>query len=111
MRYDPDQFSGMTRSKFIQAMHAEGVPVGTGQGSPMNKQPFIETCINSRGFRKVFSNERLERYLAENHYPTNDKLCDTVLTISQTVLIGTKSDVSDVLEAAAKVQKYAATAS
>ena len=26
LRYDPDQFSGMTRSKFIEAMHAEGIP-------------------------------------------------------------------------------------
>jgi perosamine synthetase len=111
LRYDPEQFSGMTRSKFAEAMHAEGVPVGAGQGSPLNQQPFIETCLNSRGFRKVFSAERLERYRAENQCPTNDTLCATALSFGQEILIGAKSDVSDVLEAAAKVQKYAASAS
>ena len=111
LRYDAEHFSGMPRRKFVQAMAAEGIPVGTGEGSPLNKQPFIETCLNSRGFRKVFSAERLERYRAENHYPANDKLCATVLDFGQEVLIGTKEDVTDVLEAAAKVQKYAATVS
>ncbi len=77
---------------------------------PDTFSPLIETCLNSRGFRRVFSPERLERYRAENHCPTNDKLCATALNLGQEVLIGEKSDVSDVLEAAAKVQKYAATA-
>jgi perosamine synthetase len=108
LRYDPDHFSGMTRDRFIQAMHAEGIPL-SGMYPPMNKQPFIEASLNSRGYRKVFSAERLERYQAENHCPSNDKLCATVMGIGQEVLIGTKNDVSDVLEAAAKVQKYATT--
>jgi dTDP-4-amino-4,6-dideoxygalactose transaminase len=111
LRYDAEQFNGMPRSKFMQAMHAEGIPVGTGQGTPLNMQPFIETCLNSRGFRRLFSAERLERYRAENQCPTNDKLCATALSFGQEVLIGTKSDVSDILEAAAKVQKYANTVS
>ena len=111
LRYDPEHFSGMPRSKFIEAMGAEGIPMGTGQGSPLNKQPFIEKCLNSRGFRRCFSAERLERYRAENECPTNDKLCATAVDFGQNVLIATKQDVTDILEAAAKVQKYAATAS
>jgi len=108
LRYDPDHFSGMSRSTFMKAMHAEGVPLGSIY-PPMNKQPFIETCLNSRGYRRVYSQERLGRYRAENHCPSNDKLCATVLGIGQEVLIGTKNDVSDVLEAATKVQKHAGT--
>jgi dTDP-4-amino-4,6-dideoxygalactose transaminase len=110
MRHDPEHFSGMSRSKFIQAMHAEGIPIGSGY-SPLNKQPFIEASLQLRGFRKNFSPERLEKYRAENVCPNNDKLCETVLTMGHTVLIGTKDDVSDVIEAAAKVQKYASTVS
>jgi dTDP-4-amino-4,6-dideoxygalactose transaminase len=111
LRYDAEQFRGMPRSKFVQAMHAEGIPIGAGQGSPLNKEPYIENSLNSRGFRRSFSPERLERYRAENHCPANDKLCATALDFSQEVLLGTKEDVTDVLEAAAKVQKYAATVS
>jgi hypothetical protein len=92
-------------------MHAEGIPIGTGQGSPLNKEPFIEKSLNSRGFRRIYSPERLERYRAENHCPANDKLCATALDFYQDVLLGTKQDVADVLEAAAKIQKHAATVS
>jgi perosamine synthetase len=109
LRYDPDHFSGMSRGKFMQAMQAEGIPL-SGIYPPMNKQPFLGTCLNSRGYRKIYSQDRLERYQAENYCPSNDRLCATVLGIGHEVLIGTKNDVSDVLEAAAKVQKYAATA-
>jgi len=108
LRYDPDHFSGMTRSKFIEAMRAEGIPL-SGIYPPMNKQPFVETCLSSRGYRRVYSRERLESYRAQNQCPGNDKLCETVLGIEQEVLIGSKDDVSDVLEAAAKVHKNAAT--
>jgi perosamine synthetase len=106
LRYDPDHFNGMTRARFMEAMRAEGIPL-SGIYPPMNKQPFIEASLNSRGYRRVYSAERLERYRAENDCPTNDKLCATVLGIEQEVLIGRKNDVTDVLEAAAKVQKCA----
>jgi perosamine synthetase len=108
LRYDPEHFSGMPRSKFIDAMRGEGIPL-SGIYPPMNKQPFIETCLNSRGYRRIYSRERLESYRAQNRCPSNDLLCETVLGIEQEVLIGSRDDVSDVLEAVAKVQKNAGT--
>ena len=110
MRFDADHFSGMSKSKFVQAMRAEGIPIDGGYPR-MNKQPFIEESLNSRGFRTVFSPERLAKYRAENLCPNNDQLCKMVLSVGQQTLIGTKEDVSDIVEAAAKVQKYAATVS
>jgi dTDP-4-amino-4,6-dideoxygalactose transaminase len=109
LRYDPEHFNGLARAEFIRAMHAEGIPVG-GIYPPMNKEPFLEASFNSRGFRAVFSQDRLAKYRAQNNCPNNDKLCATCLGISHEVLIGTQRDVDDVIEACAKVQKYAATA-
>ena len=74
---------------------------------PLNKEPFIEHNLNSRGFRTVFSTERLEKYRRQNHLPQNDKLCATSLDLPQSTLIGEKSDVDDILEAFNKVQKNA----
>jgi dTDP-4-amino-4,6-dideoxygalactose transaminase len=109
LRYDADHFNGMPRSKFMEAMHAEGIPVGAGQGSPIYNQPFLDKCLSSRGFRRVFSAERLERYRAEIQCPVNDKLCATAMNFGQELLIGTKADVDDILEAATKIQKYSAS--
>ena len=80
--------------------------------SPLNKQPFLEQSLNSRGFRAVFSRERLDKCLRENsHLPKNDQLCATAFYLQQNVLLGEKSDVDDVLEAFDKVQKNASVLS
>jgi perosamine synthetase len=106
MRYDAEPFRGAPRAKVIQALGAEGIPV-TAIYPPLNKEPFIEQNLRSRGFQAAFSKERLEKYRRENHLPQNDKLCATSLYLPQEILIGEKNDVDDVLEAFSKVQKNA----
>ena len=108
-RYDQTQFHGLPRSKLIEALKAEGIPAGASY-PPLNRGPFIEKTLNSRAYRTVFSKERLDRYREQNHCPNNDKLCGTCLSMQHEVLIGSQSDVDDVLEACAKVQKYSARA-
>jgi dTDP-4-amino-4,6-dideoxygalactose transaminase len=96
MRYDAEPFSGAPRAKVIQALGEEGIPV-TAIYPPLNKEPFIEQNLRSRGFQVAFSKERLEKYRRQNHLPQNDKLCATSLYLPQEILIGEKNDVDDVL--------------
>jgi len=39
IRYDPKEFNGLPRDKFLEALRAEGVPAGKGYGMPLYKQP------------------------------------------------------------------------
>lgn len=39
IRYNSDQFSGLSKQKFLRALQAEGVPAGSGYGMPLYKQP------------------------------------------------------------------------
>jgi dTDP-4-amino-4,6-dideoxygalactose transaminase len=110
VRCDPDHFNGLPQRRVARALAAEGILAGEGY-SPLNKEPFIERSLNSRGFRAVFSRERLDKYLRENHLPKNDHLCATAFYLEQNVLLGEKSDVDDVLEAFDKVQKNASVLS
>ena len=107
-RYDQEHFKGASRSRVVEALEAEGIPVGPIY-PPLNKEPFIEQNFGSRGFRAVFSKKRLDQYREQNHCPHNDELCATSLYLGQEMLIGTKKDVDDVVEAFSKVQKHAAT--
>jgi dTDP-4-amino-4,6-dideoxygalactose transaminase len=106
-RYDPEHFSRAPREKLTTALQAEGIPVSPIY-PPLNKEPFIEQSLNSRGFRAVFSKERLARYREQNHCPRNDELCATSLYLSHETLLGTKQDVEDIVEAVAKVHANAA---
>ncbi len=104
VRYDPAHFNGLARSKFIQAMRAEGIPISAGY-PPLNKEPYLEANLASRGFRRVFGEARLERYRDENRCPQNDELCASSLVLPHECLIGRQSDVEDILEASIKIQK------
>jgi dTDP-4-amino-4,6-dideoxygalactose transaminase len=106
LRFDSDSFAGATGEQVVKALKAEGIPIDC-ISTRLNKEPFIEDNLSSRGFRVAFSQERLERYRNQNHLPHNDELCATCLGLSSQALIGERDDVDDVLEAFSKVQKNA----
>ncbi|MCK5272741.1 MAG: hypothetical protein KAJ52_09185, partial [Sedimentisphaerales bacterium] len=78
--------------------------VGCGPGyGPQNKDGLIEEALNSRGYKRLYSEARLKKYREENHCPDNDQLCQEAIWLSQKVLLGTKSDMDDVVNALLKV--------
>ena len=106
-RYDPAQFAGMPRAKFLQAIHREGIPCGAGY-CRLNEEPFLAKTFASRGYQRIYSDARMKRYREMNNCPENNKLCEQGLFFSQTCLLGAKSDVEQIAEAVARVQRHAA---
>jgi hypothetical protein len=92
-----------------RALEAEGIPVGGNYTPPLNREPYLEHTFNSRGFQTIFTKERLKKYREQNHCPHNDELCETMLFMSHRVLMGTRGDTQDIVEAFAKVQKNASS--
>ena len=106
--YDKEQFGGLTRRKFTQAMRAEGIPIRGGCDT-LNKDKFVEVYLNSRSFQTLFSKERLSQFWKENHCPANDIINEeTILILGQQVFLGTKKDMDNIAEAMVKIRKNAA---
>jgi dTDP-4-amino-4,6-dideoxygalactose transaminase len=106
-RYDAGQFAGLPREKFIKAMHAEGVPCSAGY-TPLNKEPFMEATLNSRAFKKIYSEKELASLRERNNCPENDKLCnEEALWLEQTTLLGHRTDMEQIAEAIRKIQSLA----
>jgi perosamine synthetase len=105
-RYDPAQFAGLPRSKFLRAIQKEGIPCGAGYYR-LNEEPFLEKMFTSRAYKRIYSEDRLKRYREMNICPANNKLSEEGLFFSQTCLLGSKRDVEQIAEAIAKVRKYA----
>jgi perosamine synthetase len=105
-RYDPAGFDGLPRSKFLEAMHAEGIPCSAGY-SPIYREPFLKNTLESRPFRAVYSPRRIANYLERIHCPANDRLCEQGVWIYQTTFLGPRSDMDQIAEAVRKVQKQA----
>ena len=102
LRYKKEHFNNIPRSKFLSALSREGIPCSGGYG-PQYKDGLIEEALNSAGYKRLYSRERLNRYRRENHYPDNDQLCKEAVWFSQRLLLGTKRDMDDIADAILKI--------
>jgi len=107
-RYDREKFDGIPRDKFLQAVRAEGVPVGVGaHGAPIYRNPLFQSMNFGRtgcpikcplygkkvDFRKVCCPE------AERVHE------DVALSISHRYFLGPKRDMDLILKAIRKVRE------
>jgi dTDP-4-amino-4,6-dideoxygalactose transaminase len=106
-RYDANHFSGMSKARFMEALRAEGVVCSGGYGQ-MEKDPRITALTKSRHYLKIYGEKTLNEWLERIQCPLNEKVSkETAVWFTQTVLLGSKTDMEQIAEAIRKVQKYA----
>ena len=88
MRYDPAGFQGLDRSKFIEALKAEGVPCSSGYAQPLYKQPAL-------------SDQRSRAMPC----PVSEQACQEVIWMSQSMLLAEPGEMDDVAQAIVKVRE------
>lgn len=104
-RFNSSAFSGLTRDRFIKALSAEGIPSSSGY-SPLNKQQFLKTALESRGYKRLYSAARLKQWHERNECPQNDQLCQEAVWLTQNMLLGSRSDMDEIAEAAHKIHAH-----
>ncbi len=103
-RFISSEFGNVSREKFLQALKAEGVPCSSGYGK-QNYDGLIEEALNSRGYKRLFSEKRLNQWREENKLPGNDQLTDEAVIFSQSMLLGTRQDMDDIVNAITKIHE------
>lgn len=110
--YDPQAFAGLPRDKFVKALAAEGVHVTAGYpNDPLYTQGLLKETLASRSYRRLYTADELDfnKYKERNHCP---KLIETfgssVWLSSTNMFLGTRQDMTDIVNAIAKIQKHAA---
>jgi perosamine synthetase len=101
-RYIKEKFNNVPKDKFLDALEAEGIPCGGGYGK-QNKDGLIDEQLNSRGFKRLFSEPRLKKWRDENYLPGNDMLTEQAVTFYQSMLLGTRADMDDIVNAITKI--------
>jgi len=101
-RFISEKFGNVTRERFIEALRAEGVPCSAGYGR-QNKDGLIEEALNSKGYKRLFSEKRLKQWREENVLPGNNQLTEEAVTFYQSLLLGDKSDIEDIVNAISKI--------
>ena len=108
-RYKKEEFKGLSRTDFIKALNAEGVPCLSGY-QPLNKMPYIENAFKSKNFRKMYPENMLdiEKFNEQNACPANDQLCnEEAVWFMQNMLLGPNSDMDDIFIAIEKIKSNA----
>lgn len=107
-RYDAQAFNGLSRDKFMKALSAEGVPCS----SVYHEQYFdglLDEAIASRGFKRLFSAERLKAYRDSlQELKGNREVCATVVAMTQNMLLAERSDLDHIIAAIRKIQAHSA---
>lgn len=107
--YDAAAFNGLPRAAFLKALAAEGVPAGSGYpNNPIYTQEFIRQMFLTEIYKKTYSSTELnfDAFKEKNHCPELIKTFETSIWLSsQGILLGSKSDMDDVVRAVEKIQK------
>ncbi|MBX2922611.1 MAG: DegT/DnrJ/EryC1/StrS family aminotransferase [Chitinophagaceae bacterium] len=107
-RYDKNHFAGLSRSKFLEALSAEGVPNSVGYGQ-MNKDSYVTGLAKNKHYLKIYGEKTMQEWLERNQCPQNDALTsEQSVWLFQNMLLGTKKEMEQIAEGIRKIQKYAA---
>jgi dTDP-4-amino-4,6-dideoxygalactose transaminase len=102
-RYKAAHFDDLPREKFLAALRAEGIPCAGGYGQQYF-DGLIEDAISSRGFKRLFSAQRLNQYREELHnLPDTDQLTQEAVWFGQNMLLAERKDMDDIVFAIQKV--------
>jgi len=104
MSYLKEHFNGADRSTFLKAVDAEGVSLSPYISQGLHREPWIENILSQKVYKKMFSQERLQKYRDEKACPNCDKVCEEMAMIwASGPLLGTKEDMADIADAIKKV--------
>ncbi len=108
MRYDAQQFNGLSRDKFVKALNAEGIPCGGGY-SEQYFDGLLDEAIASRGFKRLFSAERLKAYRDSlQDLKGNRQVCATTVGMTQNLLLADRAGMDHIIEAIRRIQANSA---
>ena len=104
MSYHKEHFNNADRSKFLKAIGAGGVPL-----SPyikgLHTEPWVEHILGLKEYKTMYSAERLQRFKQDAaNMPNTDLVGQEMIVLGGSAqLLGTKSDMDDVIRAIMKV--------
>lgn len=102
-QYDSEAFANVPRAEFVQAVKAEGIPLQQESGQPIFSSPLFP-WQKSR-WKRLYG-ERLD--YSHVHTPVSEHTTrQTACRLAHEVLLGTESDMIDILRSIEKVHRYA----
>jgi len=102
-RYDASKFGDAPRSRFLQALSAEGIPCSSGY-SPLYREDFIKAPFREGAFVSYGHYKGKVDY-SKVYCPVTEKACkEEGVWLFQSMLLGDKEDMDNIVEAIRKIK-------
>lgn len=109
LRYFKDEFSGVSRNRFVEALNAEGIPSHIGYPWPLTKNPmFQEIEDGAKGCPYTCPYYGKEVSVKDAAVPVSEKICEETVVIPHQVLLSPPKELEDIVKAIRKIQQSAA---
>lgn len=96
---------GVDRSKFLKAIQAEGVGLGSYIPYQLNKEPWIDYILGLKSYQRLYSATRLKEYRESLDLKNNEKVIkETMVSFSGSgPLLADRSEMDNIYDAIMKV--------
>ena len=102
-RYDAEKFGGEPRSRFLQALNAEGIPCSSGY-NPLYKHDLFKASIQKNPL--LYGYDKGEADYSKLHCPVTEKVCNEEgVWLTQRMLLGDREDMDDIVKAVEKIKE------
>ena len=102
-RVDAERFP-VPRDRFLEVLRAEGIPCSGGYPIPLYRQQVF--LAKDFGPYAASARRRRDVSYARVHLPVTEKLCAECVWLYQSLLLGTRRDMQDVVRAIKKIRDH-----
>jgi len=102
-KYSEDAFGGIPKTRFIEALRAEGIPASPGYSIPLYRQPVFRNRNYGIYQRPALSDVDFEAL----NLPVTERACGSeAVWFTQNVMLGGREDMDDIVRAVAKLGEH-----
>lgn len=96
---------GAERSKFLKAIAAEGVNMGSYIKTGLHREPWVDHITGLKSYKTMYSASRLKEYKAGMHLPNCDKITDETMVSfpGSGALLAERQEMNNIINAIMKV--------
>jgi dTDP-4-amino-4,6-dideoxygalactose transaminase len=109
IRYNPDEFGGLSRGRLLAALNAEGIPAFSGYTHPLYKNPmFLDQRFYGKNCPVSCSHYggSIDYAAFERSCPVSERACDhEAIWLDHRLFLGLTKDMDDIADAFLKVKE------
>ena len=105
MTYHKDRFNGVERGKFLKAVAAEGIPLGSYIKTGLHREPWVNHIVGLKSYKAMYSASRLKAFQESMHLPICDRITDETMVSfwGSGALLASREEMDNIINAIMKV--------